>query len=82
MAFVISYETLFELLRKEQSREDLQVLPEEFYADVLAFMHEKHAAEASDGSAGHRAEIEFRNIKKVLKELYERRERKILLLAL
>lgn len=82
MALVISYETLFELLRKEQSREDLQVLPETFFADILDFMLKKNGANTAPGATSHRAEIEFRNIKKVLKELYERRERKILSLAL
>lgn len=82
MSFAITYETLFDLLRKETSREDLQELPETFYGEVLDFMRKKQEDAAASGIAGQRATIEFENIKKIMKELYDRRERKILLLAL
>lgn len=82
MSIVITYETLFDLLRKEKSRDELQSLPERFYADVAAFLERKHAEAAGSGAAGQRASIEYENIKKIMRELYERRERKLLLLAL
>lgn len=82
MAFIITYETLFDLLRKEKSREDLQALPCNFYHDILEFMKKKETSTKLPGAQGQRALIEYNNIKKILKELYERRERKTLLLAL
>ncbi len=83
---VITYETLFELLRLEKNREDLQKLDENFFEDVLTYMHDKRSAfeaqesqsvlfEADDKEI---ARLEYENIKKILKELYERREKKIL----
>jgi len=76
MSFVISYETLFDVLRKESNREDLQSLPDTFYEDVASFIAEKKLDSSSRGR------IEYENSKKIVRELYERRERKILLLAL
>jgi len=76
MSFIISYETLFDILRKESNREDLQTLPKTFYEDVASFIAEKKLDSSSRGR------IEYENSKKIIRELYERRERKILLLAL
>ncbi|MEK6964014.1 MAG: hypothetical protein AABX70_06290 [Nanoarchaeota archaeon] len=86
----ITYETLFDLLRREKSREELQKLDPEFYKDVLAYLHEKQAilqdtstqAELFASSEKEKIRIQFQNIKKILRELYERREKKILNLAL
>lgn len=84
----ITYETLFDLLRRERNREELQTLDETFFADVLAYMSEKkalldqlHSSGEYISSEGERAKIQFQNIKKILKELYDRREKKIVLLA-
>lgn len=82
MSFTITYETLFDLLRKESSREDLQALPEGFYADVMTFLTQKNTDAMREGAVGHRARIEHQNTQKIIRELYDRRERKILLLAL
>lgn len=76
VGMVITYETLFDILRKEKSREDLQVLPATFYEEVRAFL-----VQPARG-AGELAAIEYQNTKKILRELYDRRERKLLLLAL
>ncbi len=76
MSFIISYETLFDILRKESNREDLQSLPDSFYEDVASFIAEKKLDSSSRGR------IEYENSKKIIRELYERRERKILLLSL
>ncbi len=86
----ITYETLFDLLRREKSREELQKLDPEFYKDVLAYLHEKQAilqdtstqAELFASSEKEKIRIQFQTIKKILRELYERREKKILNLAL
>ena len=37
----ITYETLFDLLRRERSRNELQELEETFYEDVKKYLEEK-----------------------------------------
>jgi DNA replication initiation complex subunit (GINS family) len=86
----INYETLFELLRIEKNRDDLQELPQNFFEDVLAYMREKQQI-LDEGkqkedlfSATEREKVitEMANIRKILRELYERREKKIISMAL
>ncbi|MBI4738742.1 DNA replication complex GINS family protein [Candidatus Woesearchaeota archaeon] len=85
---VITYETLFELLRIEKNREDLQKIDESFYDDVLLYLSEKkamlqnHADPSQLLFTDDRVRLEFENIRKILKDLYDRREKKILNLAL
>ena len=86
----ITYETLFELLRIEKNRDDLQELHPPFFDDVLQYLREKQQifdeslVKEDLFSATEREKIstELNNIKKILKELYERREKKILNMAL
>ena len=86
----ITYETLFDLLRREKSQDELQKLDPEFYKDVLAYLQEKQAilqdtsgqAELFASSEKEKIRIQFQNIKKILREFYERRERKVLHMAL
>ncbi len=80
---VITYEVLFEILRKEKNNPELQQLDPTFYADVVRYMKEKEEIlqdreHADPFEAGH----ELANIGRILKELWERRERKIITLAL
>jgi DNA replication initiation complex subunit (GINS family) len=83
---IITYETLFDILRKEKSRQDLQQLPEDFYGQAVAYVRKKRAeVEAAGGfgsPAAQRPLVQFRNVQKILRELYERRERKIVEMAL
>ena len=86
----ITYETLFELLRIEKNRDDLQELPSAFFEDVLAYLREKQQvldeskAKEDLFSATEREKVttEMANIRKILRELYERREKKIINMAL
>ena len=85
----VTYEQLFDTLRREKSRDDLQKLDKEFYEKVRIFLSTKQDMILSEGNlqgmnslAAQRAQIEFQNVKKILKEIYERRERKIITLAL
>jgi DNA replication initiation complex subunit (GINS family) len=84
----ITYEQLFDTLRREKSRDDLQKLDKMFYDSVRTFLAIKEdmiRAESTQGInslAAQRASIEYQNVKKILKELYERRERKIITMAL
>jgi len=85
----ITYETLHELLRREKNREDIQKLDVGFLNEVAGYLKEKielgmqqrakndlFAAEET-----RKAELQLVNIKKILRELYEKREKKILQMA-
>ena len=86
----ITYETLFELLRREKNREELQKLDESFFSDVVNYLKEKEEfleqqrtkqdLFATEEKA--KAEKQIENIRKILKELYERREKKIIEMAI
>ena len=86
----ITYETLFEILRVEKSRDDLQGLPRTFFEDVLAYLREKQQimdesrvkADLYASTERDKVSTEMANIRRILKELYERREKKIINMAL
>ena len=85
----ITYETLFELLRREKTREELQKIDAEFYQDVVNYLQEKlRLLEAQKNKTDlfaveerMKAEKQMQNIKKIIKEIYERREKKIISMA-
>ena len=85
---VITYETLFEILQRERGRTDLQKLEPTFFIDILSYIKDKKKIlEMKNGSPfAHdekkKTERQLENIYKILKELYERREKKIMSLAL
>ncbi len=86
---MITYETLFNLLRMEKSKPELQRLDEDFINQVSSYLEEKqNILKSQEGKDSiFKAEIEktknqLEQIKKLLKELYEKRESKIVNLAL
>ena len=85
---VITYETLFELLNRERERPDLQKLEPGFFSDTISYIKDKKKIlEAKSDSPfaveeKKKTERQLENIYKILKELYERREKKIITLAL
>ena len=87
---MITYETLFNLLRIERNKPELQKLDENFLNQVSSYLEEKQnilKSQESKDSVFAKAEVEktkkqLEQIKKLLKELYEKRESKILNLAL
>jgi len=87
---VITYETLFDILRKEKFNAELQNLNKEFFKDVIKYLNEKKAILESQkkktsiftSSETQKTQKQTENIKKILKEIYERREAKILQLSL
>jgi len=85
----VTYETLFELLRREKDRVELQKLDENFFENVVSYLNEKKAMTNQDlqkelFSEGNTVDNERQldNVKRIIKELYERREKKIITLAL
>ncbi len=85
---IITYEVVFELLMREKSREELQKLSPAFFKDVVAYLREKEQVAKGERldvfSAAEREKVKRQlvNIKKMLVELYEKREKKLLNLSL
>ncbi len=87
---LITYETLFEILRREKSNEELQRLDPNFFNDVFTYLAQKQRI--YDNAAGktdlfsvderEKTQMQLYNIRRVIKELYERREKKILEMAM
>lgn len=86
----ITYETLYELLRREKNKDDIQELDKDFIISVRLYLTEKRSMLHMDkGQQMLFSEEEQKktlqqitNIIKVLRELYDRRERKIINLAI
>ncbi len=85
---IITYETLFELLKRERERADLQKLEPTFFSDTINYIKDKkRIIDAKSDSVfapeeKKKTERQLENIYKILKEIYERREKKIMQLAL
>ncbi|MBI2572637.1 DNA replication complex GINS family protein [Candidatus Woesearchaeota archaeon] len=86
----VTLETLYDMLRNEKKREDLQQVDGAFYLNVVTYLREKKAileqARQHDNifAAGDRekTEYELRSIQRILREIYEKREKKIIDIAL
>ena len=86
----ISYESLFELLRREKNRDELQKLDEEFFQSVIDYLAEtelrleKFRQKTDLQSIDERSKIEkqLNNVRKIIHELYDRREKKLIDMAL
>jgi DNA replication initiation complex subunit (GINS family) len=85
----ITYETLFDMLRNEKNREELQSLDPALFEDLVVYLTEKKRLleEAPSGELFSNIEKEktqkqLENAKKIIKEIYERREKKILNMAM
>lgn len=86
---IITYDTLYEILRREKFRNELQLLEGDFFDNVLCYMNEKSVILDSQknrdsifSSEYKKTERTIQNTNKLLNELYERREGKIVNLAL
>lgn len=79
----ITYEALFDLVVREKSKEELQILNSGFFNDLVSYLAEKRMGMSllSDDEK-EKASRQLHSIHRLVKELYERRERKILGLAL
>ena len=85
----ITFETLYDILMREKQQEELLQLEPCFFQDVIVYLQEKMkvwekiSKETDLFSLGERdkVEAEIKNIRKLLKDIYERREKKIIGLA-
>ncbi|NOZ81463.1 MAG: DNA replication complex GINS family protein [DPANN group archaeon] len=83
----ITFEVLFELLRREKNRDELQELSPTIYMDLQQYVSEKTALKVRFDQAGNhmdaeKVSIQINNTEKLFAELNDRREKKILTLAL
>lgn len=84
----IVFETLYELLRREKYKNELQQLESTFYTDVIKYLTEKNSMLESQSKSNIFASAELQktqktveNAKKIIRELYDRRESKVIQLA-
>ena len=80
-----SYEQLFDIVRRERAREQLQDLEEGFYEQAQAYQEDLESQVRQKDALDPQADTirtQLVNSKKLLRELYDRREKKILHLAL
>ncbi len=87
---IITYETLYEFLRREKTRPELQQLEPTFYKELITYIQEKNAILKSQETKdsifapieAKKTKKQIEQVHKVLKELYEKRESKIVQIAL
>ncbi|MBI2650997.1 hypothetical protein HYX01_00850 [Candidatus Woesearchaeota archaeon] len=83
----LTYETLFELLKRERDITELQKLDATFFNNFVDYLNEKKEMLNKEDSLfsydeKKKVERQIENARKLIKEMYERREKKILNLAL
>lgn len=81
----ITYDLLFDVLRMEKSRDDLQKLDDQFYTNVVDYLISKESIISNPNTPPGEREltrIQLGNVKRLLVELYDRREKKIINLAI
>ncbi len=86
---MLTFEALFELLRKEKINPELQKLEEDFFNQTVQYLQEKTAileteqkADSIFSSDAKKTALQLENAKKIIKEFYEKRENKIINLAM
>lgn len=85
----ITFETLYDMLRREKNREDLQEMNLSFFIDVIDYLNEKQkimdSKDPQENLFAHedkrKTAIQIENIKRIIRDLYDIRERKIMDLA-
>lgn len=86
----LTFETLYDILMREKQRDELLPLDPSFFQDLVTYLREKMkiwekiSQDTDLFSLGEKdkVEAELKNIRKVIKDVYERREKKIIELAL
>jgi len=82
---MITYNDLYEYLRKERYSEQLQILPKNFIQEISAYIEEKKAVSSSEkdmfSEAAIKTKKQLENAVSIFRELMLRRRKKILNLA-
>ena len=83
----ITYETLFELLKRERDTTDLQKLEPTFFNNFVDYLNEKKKMLGKEDALfsydeKKKVEKQIDNARRIIKGIYERREKKVLNIAL
>ena len=79
----VTYEALFDLVVREKSRDELQALSPNFFTDLAGYLSEKRSMTSlQSAEEKERASRQLQNINRLIRELYDRREKKIISMAL
>ena len=83
----ITYETLFELLKRERDTTDLQKLEPTFFNNFVDYLNEKMEMLGKEDALfsydeKKKVEKQIENARRIIKGIYERREKKVLNIAL
>ena len=83
----ITYETLFELLKRERDTTDLQKLEPTFFNNFVDYLNEKMEMLGKEDALfsydeKKKVEKQIDNARRIIKGMYERREKKVLNIAL
>ena len=84
----VTYDSIFEILMREKGKEELQKLSPDFFHDLISYISGKRKAvdtaamDAFSLEEKERTAKQLQNITRMLMELYERREKKILNMAM
>ena len=81
----LTFERLFDLLRAEKGSASLQKLPDSYFSQVITYLSAKvalakNSATSEVGAYDHSLQ-QLRNARKIIQEIYDRREKKIIALA-
>ncbi len=86
---IITYETLYEMLRREKYSQELEEIDKDFYARAVKYLMEKQKLVQSQketntvfAAEAIKTQRQMDNAMKLIQEIYERRENKITQLAL
>ena len=85
---VITYETLYDILQREKDKPDLQKLEPSFFTDIIGYIKDKKKLLDSKEDSifakeeRKKTERQLENIHKIVKDIYEKREKKIIGMAL
>ncbi len=80
MTTILTFETLYNILRKEKTIVELQELEKSFYQDINNYQKDKEKVLETQPSPIIKKQLE--NTRRVIEELYEKREKKLIQLAI
>lgn len=83
---IITYETLYDILRNEKSKSEIQQLPKNYLKNLINYLNKKQEILESQekkksiftSTEVRKTRKQIESIQKIIKELYERRESKII----
>lgn len=82
----ITFESLYNIVRNEKTSEDIQKLSPELYGQIISYLKTKirtyKEARAKGLKESERIKTHIISARKLIKDLYEKREKKILVMAL